>query len=188
MLNSLLPPQHVGQPSAAFKARHPPLVINKIFKSAEGPREPCRAGDPDALPPPTAWNMNCGLPAAITPRRPWASPDCLCPTGGLTTHLICLLSRAETPSLTHISIRLKLWETKYTFKKKNIQSNRCIFCFCFPETRFYVKAVKEKTAFLLSCLHRIRFHCTNCSANYQWSYINSDSSVAKSCGTVFQCC
>lgn len=51
MLNTLLPPQHARQPSAVLKARHPPSVINKIFKTAEGLREP--AGLETPTPPPT---------------------------------------------------------------------------------------------------------------------------------------
>lgn len=46
----------------------PPSVINKIFKTTGGLREPAEllATNPHHLLRKVVWNMNCGLPAAIT--------------------------------------------------------------------------------------------------------------------------
>lgn len=69
MRNSLLPSQHVGQPSAVLKAGHPPAVINKLFKIAEELKDPVGLETPvlsSHLWCKVVRNMNGGLTAADT--------------------------------------------------------------------------------------------------------------------------
>lgn len=47
MLNSLLPPQREAQPSAVLKRPSTPSVINKIFSTAEGLRDPAVLETPE---------------------------------------------------------------------------------------------------------------------------------------------
>lgn len=61
MLNSLLPFQHIGQPSAILEAKHPPSLINKLFNTTEGLKEPAELASTTPASDPAPLITKCGM-------------------------------------------------------------------------------------------------------------------------------